>query len=646
MNRFEAVKSKNVTILPSFLKELMDRVADKLIPYQWEALNDRVEDAAPSYAIRNFKSAAGLVNAPHSGCVFQDSDLAKWIEAAGHMLIWKKDPETEAHIDEVVDYMEKAQAEDGYLNAYYLLNGLDKRFTNLRDNHELYCAGHMLEGAVAYYEATGKDKLLNIMKRYIDLIAEVFGPGENQKHGYPGHEEIELALVKLYNVTKEKKYLDLAAYFINERGKDGGKYFDEEAAARGSGPAWDRSIYEHNTYYQAGSPVREQKAALGHAVRQVYLLCGMADVARETGDETLKQACDTMWKDITRRQMYITGAVGQTQFGEAFTFDYDLPNDTVYAETCASIAMFFWAQRMLLLDAKGEYGDIMDTMLYNGTISGMNFEGNRFFYVNPLEVWPERSAKSQIIRHIRPTRQKWFGCACCPPNLARMLSALPGSVCTKKDDTLYMNLYASDEIETGLAGGSVKLSVSTKYPYDGLISININEAYEGFALALRLPGWVHTYNLTVNGKPVETVMDNGFVTIYGLKAGDNISYELSMPVSVVRAHPKARACAGKVAVRRGPVVYCMEQKDNGENLNLIKLISNGEFTLESGNGLPDGIVSIRADAVRENEDSWDEYELYRDGSANAETPVKALFIPYYAWNNRGDGEMLVWVREK
>ncbi len=646
MGNIEAVKSKNVVIRPSFLKELMDRVADKLIPYQWEALNDRIADADPSYCIRNFKSAAGLINMPHGGCVFQDSDLAKWIEAAAYMLIWKKDPETEAHIDEVVEYMEKAQAEDGYLNAYYLLNGLDKRFTNLRDNHELYCAGHMLEAAVAYYEATGKDKLLNIMKKYIDLIAEVFGPGENQKHGYPGHEEIELALVKLYGITKEKKYLDLAKYFIDERGKNGGKYFNDEAAARGSGPAWDRSIYEHNTYYQAGSPVREQKAALGHAVRQVYLLCGMTDVARETGDETLKAACDTMWKDITRRQMYITGAVGQTSFGEAFTFDYDLPNDTVYAETCASIAMFFWAQRMLLLDAKGEYGDIMDTMLYNGTISGMNFEGNRFFYVNPLEVWPERSAKSQIIRHIRPTRQKWFGCACCPPNLARMLSALPGSVCTKQVNTLYMNLFTGDEIETGLEGGSVRLSVSTKYPYDGKIEIEVIEAFDGFRLALRLPGWVHAYELTVNGKAVETTMDYGFITIDGLKAGDKIVYNLYMPVSVVRAHPKARACAGKVALRRGPVVYCLEEKDNGENLALIKLVANGEFTLETDNGLPEGILSIRADAVRENEDSWDEYELYRDGSANRETPMKALFVPYYAWNNRGDGEMLVWVREK
>ena len=374
-----------------------------------------------------------------------------------------------------------------YLNTYFELTDINRRFTNLRDQHELYCAGHLIEAAVAYFEATGKRRFLEIMIRYVDLIDATFGSEDGKLKGYPGHEEIELALVKLYQITKDEKHLKLAKFFIDERGSDE-KYFDAEARARGDKPGWQNSVYEHSVYYQAGKPVRSQTEAIGHAVRQVYLLIGMAEVARETDDETLKIACKTMWKDITRRQMYITGAVGQTAFGEAFTFDYDLPNDTNYGETCASVAMFFWAQSMLRLEANGEYGDIMDTMLYNGTISGMNLEGDRFFYVNPLECLPVRSRKSQIVRHIKPVRQKWFGCACCPPNLARMISNLPSSIFTYDANTLFMNLFTSCEAVTKLAGGDIKLSCETHYPVDGRIKVSIGECFQNFKLCLRLPG--------------------------------------------------------------------------------------------------------------------------------------------------------------
>ena len=637
------VPLQNVKIRRSFFADLMNTAADNIIPYQWEALNDRVPDAAPSYCMRNFKAAAKMLNAPHDGCVFQDSDLAKWLEAAAYMLTWRDDPETQRNMDEAIDILEKAQREDGYLDTYYILNGIDKRWTNLRDNHELYCAGHMLEAAVAYYCATGKRKLLDIMIKYVNHIASVFGREPGKMRGYPGHEEIELALVKLYEVTGDRAHLDLAKYFIDERGQEP-SYFDIEAQKRGDGGNWVYSVYSDNRYYQAGKPVRQQKHALGHAVRQLYLLSGMADVARETDDEKLKAACETMWKDITRRQMYITGALGQTRFGEAFTFDYDLPNDTVYGETCASLAMVFFAQRMLRLNANGEYGDVLDTLLYNGTISGMNLEGNRFFYVNPLESWPERSAKSQIITHIKSERQKWFGCACCPPNLARTICSLPGYVYLTQDNTAYMSLFTGSDAEIALAGGTARISTETAYPYDGRISIKINAAPEGFVLALRVPGWVKSYELTVNGKNAVTSLLNGFVYIDGLKAGDCIEYVLDMPVCVVRAHPKARANAGKIAIRRGPVVYCLEEIDNGANLSQIEISPSAEFKCEYRPELLKGVAEITVPARRVTEKGWDEYELYADDHEPQYEEFTARLIPYYAWNNRGVGEMCVWVR--
>ena len=309
LNGVRPVNQRSVTISESFFKNLMRLASENIIPYQWEALNDNVPGAEPSYCIRNLRAAAGRIKEPHGGCVFQDSDLFKWIEAAAYMLMWKEDPETERHIDETVQLMEEAQQPDGYLDTYYILTGLDKRWTNLRDNHELYCAGHLIEAAVAYFRATGKRRLLDVAIRYVDCIDARFGPEDGKVKGYPGHEEIELALVKLYEVTGDEKHLKLAHYFIEQRGQKP-LYFDIEAEKRGDGQGWSRGPYSGNRYYQAGAPVREQKKALGHAVRQGYLLSGMADVARETGDKSLTEACKTMWKDIPRRQMYITGAIG------------------------------------------------------------------------------------------------------------------------------------------------------------------------------------------------------------------------------------------------------------------------------------------------------------------------------------------------
>ena len=331
----------------------MERIRTVVIPYQWEALNDRVSGAAPSYCMRNFKLAAELTRPEldygvpcgigHGGCVFQDSDLAKWIEAASYSLTWHPDPALEQTLDDAIDIVCNAQQDDGYLDTYYIINGLDKRFTNLRDNHELYCFGHLLEGAVAYYEATGKRKFLDALIRYAECIDRLIGPEEGKLHGYPGHEIAEMALVRLYAITKDEKHIKLARYFIDWRGQKP-LFFEEEAGRNGKNLYWENSFFKYQ-YCQAGKPVRDQHAAEGHAVRAVYLYSGMADIARLTGDAALMNACDDLWNNIVNRQMYITGSIGQSAYGESFTYDYDLPNDTVYAETCAAIGLVFFAKR-------------------------------------------------------------------------------------------------------------------------------------------------------------------------------------------------------------------------------------------------------------------------------------------------------------
>lgn len=639
------VNGKNVEIQPSFFKNLMNLAADNIIPYQWRALNDEVPDAAPSYCIRNFRAAAGEIDAKHGGFVFQDSDLAKWIEAASYMLMFREDKETEKNIDLCVDLIEKAQLEDGYLDTYYILTDINKRWTNVRDNHELYCAGHMLEAAVAYYRATGKRKLLDVMIRFVRHIRERFGSEEGKLRGYPGHEELELALVKLYEETGDEEHLKLAKFFIDERGQSP-YFFDEEAKKDGRGLAWMHSVHEHGAYYQSHKPVREQKEAKGHAVRACYLYSGMADVARETGDESLKNACETLYKNITRRQLYITGQVGQSAFGEAFSFDYDLPGDLVYGETCASIALMFFAHRMLRMSPRGEYGDLMDKLIYNGTISGMNLEGDRFFYVNPLESWPERNRKNQQFAHVKSERQKWFGCACCPPNLARLICSLPGYVYHTQGDTVYFALYTSSKADIPLENGTAAFTVKTGYPWDGKVIISMEKAFSGMTMALRLPAWVRTYRLNINGKYAKTHMEDGYLYIQNeLNPGDEIVFDMDMPVMVMRANPRVRATAGKIALVRGPVVYCLEEADNGFDLHAISVNAGQNMEYRFDPDLLNGVGTITAEAFREINSGWDDNELYADHRPE-KVPCSAVFVPYYAWNNRGTGEMTVWVREE
>ena len=643
-NFTEKIPMENIRVEDNFWGRFMETARTKIIPYQWEALNDRVPGAAPSYCMRNFRVASGQEEGVFGGCVFQDSDVAKWIEAAAFSLIHHPDPELEKTVDGAVDLIVSAQQPDGYLDTYYIINGLEKRWTNLRDHHELYCAGHMLEAAVAYYRATGKDKLLNAMIRYVDYIDSVFGAEEGKCHGYPGHEVIEMALMKLYAITKDEKHLKLARYFVDQRGRQP-LYFEQESHPDKPFP-WANSYFKYQ-YYQAGKPVREQDEAQGHSVRAVYLYSGMADVAKQTRDDALYGALCKLWNNLTRRRMYITGAIGSSRFGEAFTYDYDLPNDTVYGETCAAIGLVFFARRMLAIEPRGEYGDVMERALYNGVISGMTLDGTRFFYVNPLEVVPEASEKDEGKRHVKVERQKWFGCACCPPNLARLMSSLPDYAYGTGTDTIYAHLYLGGEIRTQISGTSVRLEVQTNYPWEETVRIRVlPEQPAEFTLALRIPGWCRSWTVCCGQEKADGEVRDGYCYIRRRwNREDLLELKLEMPVEMMRANPKVREDIGKVALMRGPVVYCLEEADNGPDLHLFRLGETPDFQTCYQPDLLDGIMTVRAKAQKLCGQAWEAGELYSSGKAESYEEKELLWIPYYAWANRQKGELMVWIRK-
>ena len=623
-------------------------VRDVVIPYQRDALNDNVADADPSHAIRNFRIAAGEEEGEFYGMVFQDSDVAKWLEAVAYSLENHPDPELEKEADEIIALIGRAQQEDGYLNTYYIINGLENRWTNLKECHELYCAGHMIEAAVAYYNVTGKRKLLDIVCKFADHIDTVFGPEEDKLKGYPGHQEIELALIKLFRATKNKTYLDLAKYFLDERGKRP-YYFDIEWEKRGKTEHWPGHRRRGPEYDQSHLPVREQSQAVGHSVRAVYMYAAMVDVAMETGDEKLLEACRRLWNNIVYKRMYITGAIGSQAHGEAFSFDYDLPNDTVYAETCAAIGLVFFANRMLEVEPKGEYGDVMERALYNGVISGMSLDGKRFFYVNPLEVNPEACAKNGNMEHVKPVRQKWFACACCPPNIARLLASLGHYIYGVKDNTIYTHLYIGNNTEVEMDGIKVGLTQKTNYPWNGKVSIDINlDGSKDFGLGLRIPGWCSDAKVSVNGQQIDiagVIVDSYAIITRSWQDGDRIEVDLPMEPVRMRSNPLVRANVGRVAIQNGPIVYCLEEVDNGPNLQTLVLPKDAALVVSFQEDLLDGVNVITAKGERVKEEDWGK-ELYMANPCTQYEPADLTFVPYYAWVNREPGEMTVWVWEK
>lgn len=579
--------------------------------------------------------------------MFFDSDSGKWLEAVAYSLMKQPDPALEALADDLIDRMEKAQQPDGYLNTYFTVMETEYRWRNLRDWHEMYNAGHMIEGAVAYYQATGKRKVLDIMIRFADLIDSLFGPEDGKKRGYPGHPELELALVRLYEATNEPRYLKLAKFFIDERGQEP-HYFDLESADRGEDPAdfWAQTYH----YCQAHAPLREQTEATGHAVRACYLYAGLADVARETGDEELAATARRLWDDLTEHQMYIIGSLGPARTNEGFTFAYDLPNETAYAETCAAIALVFFAQRMFHLEQDARYIDIMERALYNGIISGVSYEGTHFFYANPLAAYPKVSpndpwSATKSDPHYR--RQEWFYCPCCPPNLARLVASIGAYFYEVAGDTLYVNLYDSSESEIDINGQTIQIMQQTGYPWDGDIAITVNtDAPAAFELALRIPGWCRHFELSVNGEIVAVQPQRGYARISREWAnGDTVCLSLAMPAERIAPHPLIRQNAGCVALQRGPVIYCIEGVDNGEQLTNVVLPRESELKVQD-DSLFGGIPVITGDALRIEPANWGG-GLYQPQAVLEYAPTRFTLraIPYSLWANREPGEMRVWIRE-
>ncbi|NLM53734.1 MAG: glycoside hydrolase family 127 protein [Firmicutes bacterium] len=629
---------RNVRLRRGLLAERAEVVREKVIPYQWKALNDDVPGAEPSFAIENLRIAAGEKDGEFRGWVFQDSDVAKWLEAVAYRLMAEPHPEWEARADEVIDLVERAQQADGYLNSYYTITAPQERWTNLRDKHELYCAGHFIEAGVAYYQATGKDKLLQVVCRLADHICEVFGPHANQKRGYPGHEEIELALVKLYRVTQKRAYLELAEFFIEERGRQP-HYFTLEALARGEDPREYRFDY---AYSQSHLPLREQTTVEGHAVRAMYLLAAAADLALEKDDPELQAVCERLWNNVVQRRMYITGAIGSAGHHEGFTIDYDLPNDLAYAETCAAIGLVFWAQRMLQLAAKAEYADVMERALYNGVLSGMSLEGTKFFYVNPLEVDPRLCAARYELRETLPERQEWFGCACCPPNLARLLASINSYIYSANQTEVFVHLFADSTATIQLGGEQVVLVQQTDYPWDEHVQISIHTPKPAlFTLSIRIPGWCTSPVVRLGDERLSLRnVEDGYLRLHSRWSdGDTISLTFPMPVVRVWANPLVADNVGKVALQRGPIVYCFEEVDNGANLAALCIPENAAFVAERDPALQ--LPALVGPGLRITAPESGLYTTARP--VHQAVTLKA--VPYFAWSNRGRGEMRIWLNE-
>lgn len=621
---------RKFSINDKFWNYYQNLVCDSVIPYQRKVLGDEIPGVEKSHAIENFKIAAGLSEGEFYGWVFQDSDVAKWIEAAAYSLLLKPDPELEKDIDNIIDIIGKAQDEDGYLDTYFTIANREKRWQNLHEAHELYCSGHMMEAAVAYFEATGKTALLEIMKKNADCIDNIFG--KDKRRGFPGHPEVELALVRLYKATGEKRYLDLAKYFVDERGTEP-NFFAEESGKR-DWKVWGDS-YMNRDYNQNYAPVREQTYASGHAVRAVYLYTGMAAVARETGDESLVKACDTLWENITNKRMYINGGIGSTGFGEAFTADYDLPNDTNYAESCASIGLIFFAKEMLRHRQNSKYADVMERALYNCVLAGMSLDGKNFFYVNPMEVEPEYDGILPTHKHVLPVRPSWYGCACCPPNIARLLASLNEYVWTETESALHSDLFIGGEYK--LPKGSV--TVKTEYPYDNVITYSVKGNMDK-ALAIRIPDWSTDTVITVNGAEVTPEIVSGYAMVKDLKDGDEVALTLDFTARKIYSNVLVRENQGGVAIQRGPLVYCLEGHDNPYDLRTVRIAKDSGIKVLPHEDILGGITPVELEGY-EMTSSDALYSFARPEPKK----ITLKAIPYYSWCNRGLNQMTVWLKE-
>lgn len=617
--RLRPVPLTDVTLNDNFWAPRRRINQEKTLPSQFQHCEE-------THRLDNFRRAAGkLKDTPFAGIFFNDSDIYKWLEAAAWTLATEDDPALKQMVATASQEIADAQQPDGYLNTYFMFDKAGERWTNLKDMHELYCAGHFLQAAVAHYRATGSEDLLNVGRRLADHIIATFGPeDEGKKYMTDGHEEIELALVELARATGEKQYLQQAQFFIDTRG---------------------HGTIGGSDYHQDHKPVRELDRMTGHAVRAVYLNVGVADLLAESGEAALRMALDRLWDNMTKRQMYVSGGIGSRYEGEAFGKDYELPNERAYTETCAAIGSVLWAWRMLQLEGDARYADGLELTLYNGVLAGLSLDGQSYFYQNPL-------ADDGTHR-----RQPWFGCACCPPNVARLLASLPSYFYSVSAAGVWAHLYAAGAARlTLLDGRHIELEQVTGYPWDGVIALRL-KAVEGqgeWSLFLRLPAWCAAgARLEINGAVSDAKLEPGtYVKVQrAWQAGDTVRLHLPMPVRCVVCHPHVTENAGRVALLRGPLLYCLEEVDNaGHDLRDIVLPHESMLSIETQPDLLGGIVTLHGEAELASPSGDWNYDLYRvvaDAAAAASAQsVPLTAIPYYAWANREAGQMQVWLRTK
>ena len=625
--KFEPVNFSQVTITDGFWKPTMDKVATATLQacvYQTEVKTPRIRNFEK--VARSLKPTAGQAIEKHEGIFYDDSDVYKALEAIAYSLKNHPDPQLETKADEWIDKIAAAQLPDGYIGTYYSLGRMDERWSDM-SMHEDYNGGHLIEAAVAYYNATGKRKLLDVAIRFADYFDSLFGP--TKRHWVTGHQELELALVKLYRTTNDKKYLSLAHWLLEERGH---KY--------AKGYTWTQ--WKDTAYAQDVVPVREQKEITGHAVRAMYMYTGAADVAALTGDEGYMKAMNTVWEDVVYRNMYITGGIGSSGNNEGFSNDYDLPNEQAYCETCASVGMVFWNQRMNLMSGDSKFIDVLEKSLYNGARDGLSLTGDRFFYGNPL---------ASNGRHFR---REWFGTACCPANVARLVASLGDYIYGVSDKSLWVNLFVGSSTSVKFGKTDVPIKLETNYPWEGNVKLTLDPRSKvKFALHIRIPGWAQgqaapgdlykfedpsatAFTLMLNGRHQAYTIEKGYAVIdREWKKGDQITLTLPMEVKRIVSRAELKQDEDRVALQRGPIVYCVEGADNNGNAWDIILPDKATFKTAFQKDLLEGVVTIQFQAPS---------IVVGDDGQSVKTEIKTITaIPYYAWCNRGQNPMQVWL---
>jgi len=597
---------ENVKLEDSFWAPRISTLCEKTLPSQHRIIEE-------TGRLFNFRRASGKEKGEFKGLYFNDSDVYKWVEAVAFFLAIKWSDDLHELARQTISEIISAQDEDGYLNTYFAFEKKKDRWSNLRDMHELYCAGHLIQASIAYYRATGEDELLDAACRFADHITGIFGSGK--RSGTPGHPGIEMALVELYRLTGKRKYLELSEFFINNRG---------------------RGLIGGSSYHIDHKPFRELEEIVGHAVRSVYLNCGATDIYMETGDKKLLEALLRLWHSMTERKMYVTGGIGSLYSGESFGKDYELPNETAYAETCAAIANVMWNWRMLLATGEARFADVMELALYNGALVGISLDGEEYFYANPLA---DRGAHR---------RQRWFRCACCPPNIARLLASMPGYIYSLSSKGVWVHLYAQSRVCLDVNGKTIELIQKTRYPWDGNIKIHVQPEDESlFSLFLRIPGWSRKPEVLINGQRVDQPIRTGeYLEIRRIwKSGDHVQLFFPMLIERIVCHLYVMENHDRVALRRGPLIYCVEQADNPD-FDVWSLILPLDSRLEAKwkPNLLNGVVVISGDAFAvDTEDGSSLYQMEKRSFIKMRS-VKFTAIPYFAWANREPGPMTVWIR--